>query len=180
MDKDRLRQWIAAALVVLGAGVFATRVALNGRGVWTRVATSGMAPTIPFGAHVISNPWAYRSAAPQRGDIVLDRPTRDARVLYMRRVIGLPGETIEIHAKVVRINGKNLDEPYVVHTDPTVYPRNRRLPQPYRSRDEFGPLSIPAGRYFLMGDNRDRSHDSRYTGCVRRDLIVAKVIRVVG
>ena len=79
---------------------------------------------------------------------------------------------------MVSVNGKALVEPYVLHVDSTVYPRQPALPEPYRSRDQFGPYSVPDGQYFAMGDNRDRSSDSRYWGTVPRSLIKGRAFMV--
>jgi signal peptidase I len=96
----------------------------------------------------------------------------------VKRVVGLPGDTVTIRDKEVFINGGRLDEPYVVFDDPTVYPKQEALPEPYRSRDQFGPVVVPEGHYFAMGDNRDRSHDSRFWGFVPRAYIKGKAFMV--
>jgi signal peptidase I len=76
------------------------------------------------------------------------------------------------------VNGTALNEPYVLHDDPQVYPLQPALPEPYRSRDQFGPFKVPAGQYFAMGDNRDRSSDSRYWGTVPRTMIKGRAFMV--
>jgi signal peptidase I len=78
----------------------------------------------------------------------------------------------------VSVNGKPLDEPYVVHVDPQVYPKMPALPEPYRSRDQFGPYTVAPRSYFAMGDNRDRSSDSRYWGTVPRSMIKGRAFMV--
>jgi signal peptidase I len=96
----------------------------------------------------------------------------------VKRVIGLPGETLTLRDKKVYIGGKPLDEPYVIHDDPTVYPARWQLPEPYRSRDSAGPFRIGPDEYFAMGDNRDHSHDSRFWGPVPRSMIKGRAFMV--
>lgn len=108
----------------------------------------------------------YKTADPERGDIMVFKYPMNEEQDFIKRVIGLPGETIEIRNKVVYINGEPLDEPYVLHKDA------RRVP----GRDDFGPYTVPEGEYFMMGDNREGSHDSRFWGPVKRSKIVGKAL----
>ena len=96
----------------------------------------------------------------------------------MKRVVGLPGETITIRNKQVSIDGKPLPEPYTLFLDRVVYPGGDILPEPYRQRDNFGPITVPPGQYFAMGDNRDDSSDSRYWGTVPRGHIKGRAFMV--
>ncbi|HSP34758.1 MAG TPA: signal peptidase I, partial [Thermoanaerobaculia bacterium] len=97
---------------------------------------------------------------------------------FVKRVIGMPGDVVEVRDKKVSINGKPVDEPYVIHEDAQVFPLQPTLPEPYRSRDQFGPYAVPPGSYFAMGDNRDRSSDSRYWGTVPRSMIKGRAFMV--
>ncbi|MGZ8709324.1 MAG: signal peptidase I, partial [Thermoanaerobaculia bacterium] len=97
---------------------------------------------------------------------------------FVKRVIGMPGDEIEIRRKKVWINGKQLEEPYVLHEDPEIIPNKPALPEPYRSRDHYGPYTVPPDSYFAMGDNRDRSSDSRYWGTVPRSMIKGRAFMV--
>lgn len=96
----------------------------------------------------------------KRGDVVVfkfpEEPERD----FIKRVIGLPGEQLEIRRKEIYINGIVITEPYLVNQVPVLLPTET----PIERRDNFGPLRIPAGHYFVMGDNRDNSQDSRFWG----------------
>jgi signal peptidase I len=97
----------------------------------------------------------------------------------VKRAIGLPGETIEMRDKAVYINGKALDEPYKHHSDSVVYSADMgSLPAVVGSRDNFAPLKIPGDSYFMMGDNRDDSADSRYFGVLPRSHIVGRPLIV--
>jgi signal peptidase I len=103
---------------------------------------------------------------PKRGDLIIFKYPEDERKDFVKRVIGLPGETIELRQKEVYINGEALMEPYAIHNDPLVLPSDSKSP-----RDNFGPVSVPAGSFFVLGDNRDQSLDSRFWGFVRYNKI---------
>ena len=122
-----------------------------------------------------------------RGDIIVFRYPLEPSTYFVKRVIGLPGDRIHLKNKAVIVNGAELKEPYTVHAthDSDAYrdnfPRNREAANavcPFcRELPRFmseGELVVPAGRYFVMGDNRDRSSDSRYWGFVPRRNIVAR------
>jgi signal peptidase I len=140
-----------------------------------------MMPTLTIGDHILvkkgyynlklpfSDESVFRFWPPQRGDIVVFKYPEDETKDFIKRVIGLPGEVVEIRNKQVYVNQQPLEEPYTVHNDPTVYPREA---QP---RDYFGPVTVPQDSYFMMGDNRDHSLDSRYWGFVKFSKIKGKV-----
>lgn len=102
---------------------------------------------------------------PEREDIVVFEYPRNPSVHYIKRVIGIPGDTIEIRNKVLYRNGRKVDEPYVQHT--------KVMPGP---GDNYGPVIVPTGKYLMLGDNRDESYDSRFWGFVDRDAIVGNAL----
>jgi signal peptidase I len=114
------------------------------------VASGSMQPTLFVGTHYLVNRIVYRFHEPKRGDIVSFVSPLDHRSRYIKRVIAIPGDQIEIREKHVVLNGKSLDEPYTVHTR-----AEERL-----VGDNLGPLTVPAGKVFVLGDNRDESFDS--------------------
>lgn len=122
-----------------------------------------MLPTIEVGDHFMVEILGEKRL--ERGNVVIFKNPEDETVDFVKRVVGLPGETIEVREKVVYIDGAPLDEPYIQHVDPNIVP----------ARDTFSPLSIPADRYFVMGDNRDKSADSRMFGPVQRDKFIGLV-----
>jgi signal peptidase I len=99
-----------------------------------------------------------------RGEIVALWSPETPNMRLVKRVIGLPGETLEVRGGRVYINGSKLDEPYVVHTD------RREVP----GRDDFGPVTIPPDHFFMMGDNRDNSYDSRFWGPAPRENFIGR------
>src|SRR5262245_1479186 len=151
-----------------------------------KIPTGSMEDNLKVGDHIIVNkfiygplstPWQKLLPAREirRGDIIVFRYPLQPDTDFVKRVIGMPGDTVEVRDKVVYVNGNGLDEPYVIHDDPMLFrargANEPPLPEPYRSRDQFGPYTVPAGTYFAMGDNRDRSSDSRYWGTVPRSMI---------
>lgn len=138
-----------------------------------------MEPTILRNERIEVDEQAFSSVGPQRGDIVTYHLPTNRQTLLVKRVIGLPGETVEIRRKSVIINGVPLAEHYGVHTDPHDY-SGTGMPEPYKSRDSFGPSKLGLSEYFVLGDNRDSSMDSRYHGAVARELLAGKVIKVAG
>jgi len=153
-----------------------------------KIPTGSMEDNLKVGDHIIVNKFIYgpapnlRGFLPlrdiKRGDIIVFRYPLQPDTDFVKRVIGMPGDTVSVRDKIVSVNGKALDEAYVVHEDPQVYPLQPALPEPYRSRDQFGPFKVPDGQYFAMGDNRDRSSDSRYWGTVPRTMIKGRAFMV--
>jgi len=137
-----------------------------------KIPSGSMIPTLQVGDHIFVNKFIYGPASPiwqklfplrdiRRDDIIVLRYPVQPDTDFVKRVIGMPGDVVEIRDKKVSINGKKLDEPYVINLDAQVFPLQPMLPEPYRSRDQFGPYTVPPGQYFAMGDNRDNSADSR-------------------
>src|SRR5262249_22673085 len=102
-----------------------------------------------------------------------EEPERD----FIKRVIGLPGETVELKEKKVYINGKPLDEPYVHYLlPPSGGGAEFREETSFDVRERYGPVTVPPNQYFVMGDNRDNSQDSRYWGFLPRDYVKGKAV----
>ncbi len=142
-----------------------------------KIPSGSMLDTLLIGDHLLVNKFKYGVrlpftdmtvlplSDPKFQDIIVFEYPQDPSKDFIKRVIGLPGDTIEIRDKVVYRNGQKLDEPYVQHTDP------RSLPGP---RDNMPEITVPVGKYFVMGDNRDESLDSRFWGTVDRGAILGK------
>ena len=103
-----------------------------------------------------------------------EEPDRD----FIKRVIGLPGETIELRQKKVYINGMPLDEPYAHYLQPAPSAADLQEVTSFDVRDRYGPVTVPADQYFAMGDNRDNSQDSRYWGFLARGHIKGKALLI--
>lgn len=150
--------WIAVIVIaILISFALHTFVIVN-----ATVPTASMETTIMTGDRVIGSRLYYLRHDPARGEIIMFDYPDDPRTLYIKRIIGLPGDHIEITGGVVYINGEPLDEPYLdVVTE-----------------GEWGPYDVPEGCYFMMGDNRNASADSRFwqNTYLTRDGIVGKAI----
>lgn len=113
-----------------------------------RIPSGSMENTIPAGARVVGTRLSYRNSAPQRYDVIIFRYPDDETELFVKRVIGLPGETVQI------VDGK-------VYIDDAAEPlRDDFIAEPMQG--SFGPYVVPEGSYFVLGDNRNNSLDSRY------------------
>ena len=137
-----------------------------------------MEPTILRGDHVAVDETSYRSSRPARGDIISYKDPLSPETALVKRIVALPLETVEIRHKQLFVNGRPLEEPYVVHRDERDY--SGASTEPYKSRDSFGPISLALTEYFVLGDNRDSSMDSRYHGAVSGMLVIGKVIKIRG
>jgi signal peptidase I len=184
----RQRMW--ATVKGLASAVLFALVVTNHVAQATAVPTESMAPTIVPGDHMIvdkvgfpaSIPALARPYVPQReihrGDVVVFRWPVDPGVSYIKRVIGLPGDLVEIRDKTVYINGNALEEPYRETRDPNVYRDAAGVPEAFRKRDNYGPVTVPANQFFVLGDNRDNSLDSRYWGFLPRNDIEGEPVLV--
>lgn len=132
----------------------------------------------------------------ERGDVVVFKPPHEPKLHYVKRCVGVPGDVIEVKDKELYINGEVFNDFYDTLEDDPYYPKgkpkarfvdNRTLPEGFvtrdifkglGNRDNFGPVKVPEKHYFMMGDNRDNSLDSRYWGFVNEDYIVGKPIMV--
>ncbi len=143
-----------------------------------QIPTGSMEPTLLVGDFLLVNKFVYDNGTPaidrallprreiKRDDIIVFKYPNELAKDYVKRVIGLPGEKLEIRNKQVYINDQPLSEPYKVHSDNQVYAKNGYYNYEDTIRDNFGPVTIPSGHLFAMGDNRDQSSDSRYWGFV--------------
>lgn len=125
---------------------------------------SSMEPSLHEGQRLIVSKLSYRGRGPRRGDIVVFRYAANRRLRFIKRVIGLPGETVAIRDGRVMVNGRELVEDYLID----------------RTLGEFGPATVPRGRVFVLGDNRANSRDSRYpeVGMIPYRDIVGKAVAV--
>jgi len=151
-----------------------------------KIPTGSMENNLLIGDHLLVNKFIFgptplaigRAVLPvraiRRGDIIVfkypDEPERD----FIKRVIGLPGETIELRNKKVYVDGKPLDEPYVHFLTPPS--SEDQEVTSYDVRENFSPKTVPVDQYFVMGDNRDNSQDSRYWGFLPRSYVKGKAL----
>ncbi len=156
--KKEAKEWISALLMAVVFGVILTQFII----VSAVVPTGSMENTIQPGDRIIGWRLNYLFSDPERGDIVIFKYPDDEKKLYVKRVLGLPGDTLEVKSGMVYINNQPLDEPYIKEP-------------PF---EDGGPWTVPEESYFMMGDNRNHSHDSRFwqNTFVAEDKILGKVI----
>ena len=135
-------------------------------------ASGSMAPTIQIGDQVVANKLVYRIREPARGDIVIFKSPLDRHQYLIKRVVAVGGDSIEIRDKAVFINDRPIDDPWGHHLDPQIIPQSG---DEGRKRDNLAPIVLPPETYFLLGDNRNESKDSRDWGAIRREDIKGNV-----
>ena len=145
-----------------------------------KIPSGSMLETLLIGDHLLVNKFLYwldlpftdkkvfTLWGPERGDIVVFKYPEDPRRDFIKRVIAIGGETVEGRNRLIYVDDKPIPEPYVKHTETTI------LPEDVSKRDNFGPIRIPEGKVFVMGDNRENSHDSRFWGFVDLEYIRGK------
>ena len=143
-----------------------------------RIPSESMLDTLRPGDRVLVNRFVYHLREPERGDVVVFRYPRDPDVVFIKRIIGAPGDVVEVRDGSVYVNGRPVKEPYVHRTrglaDPTIAQASiagSTLHDPWSLSE---PYKVPAGQYFVMGDNRTDSDDSRDWGTVSRSAIVGE------
>ena len=137
-----------------------------------RIPSGAMKPTLQIGDHILADKYTYKKTEPKRGDIVIFPFPEDPSKDFIKRVVAVGGETIEIIDKQISINGEIIEEPFVIHTDSNIF-RDKKRP-----RDNFGPVKVPDDSLFVMGDNRDHSYDSRFWGFVKKASVKGKAASI--
>ncbi len=147
-----------------------------------KIPSGSMIPTLLRGDQILVNKFIYGTRVPlsdvkflelrepRRGDLVVFEYPEDRRIHYIKRLIGVPGDTIEIVNKVVFVNGVKYVVKDAQFEDPEM------LPSSVSVRDNFGPVVVPPHSYFMMGDNRDNSRDSRFWGFVDSSEMVGNAV----
>ena len=155
-----------------------------------KIPTGSMENNLLIGDHLLVNKFVFGPSASSlertllpmgevhRGDVIVFKYPVDPERDFIKRVIGLPGETLEMRAKKIYINGTPLDEPYVHFLEPPTTSSEFTEALSSDLRERYGPVTVPAGHYFMMGDNRDNSQDSRYWGFLPRENIKGKALLI--
>lgn len=168
----KYNRWFVYAgyFIVLSLGVspFVSRVVKANLVQAYKIPSAAMAPTVLIGDHILVDK-RESAKAPQRGDLIIFEYPEDPTKDFIKRVVATGGDTVEIKGKQLFINGAPAAEPYAVHYEADI------IPAAQNPRDNIAPRVVPAGSYFVMGDNRDRSYDSRFWGFVPREKVKGTV-----
>ncbi len=174
--KSVFREYAEAIIIALLLALFIRTFVVQA----FKIPSGSMEPTLLIGDHLLVSKFIYgvrnpfngevwvEISRPRRYDVVVFKYPRNPSQDYIKRVIGLPGETVEIHDKQVYIDGTPLVDPKAVFLDDEILPADR---QP---RDNFGPVRVGDDELFVMGDNRDNSHDGRFWGMVETTAVKGK------
>nr|AKQ01397.1 signal peptidase I, signal peptidase I [uncultured delta proteobacterium Rifle_16ft_4_minimus_184] len=176
--KGKLREYAEAFGVALLIALVVRTLLLQA----FKIPSGSMENTLLIGDHIFVNKFIYgyhvpytkgRTLAfstPKRGDIVVFVFPEDPAKDFIKRVIGVPGDVVEIRQKTVYVNGAPLEEGYTRFSD------GKNVDGFLRIRDVMPPVRVPEGKLFMMGDNRDRSYDSRFWGFVDMDAVIGKAL----
>jgi len=169
--KSTTREYFESIVITAIIALFATTFVVQA----FKIPTGSMESNLLIGDHLLVNKFIYglHSSAlskvlpfknPQRGDVIVFKYPSNPEVAYVKRLIGMPGDTVEMVGRTVYVNSKALKEDYTQYIDPnSIY-------------EHFGPVTVAPDSYFAMGDNRDNSQDSRFWGSVPRDYILGKAL----
>lgn len=171
--KSTLREYLEALIIALIIALFIRTFVVQA----FKIPSGSMESTLLIGDHIFVNKFIYgiripfikkrpfEFQAPKRGDVIVFIFPEDKSKDFIKRVVGVENDVIEIRDKRLYVNGKLQDEPYTQFVESgQIVPR----------RDNFGPITVPEGKIFVEGDNRDRSYDSRFWGFVDKSDVVGK------
>jgi len=186
MKKSITREYYEAILVAFILALFVRTFVFEN----FKIPTGSMEDNLLVGDHLVVNKCIFGHGSlgildavmpqrlPRRGDVVVfkfpEKPRRD----FIKRCIGIAGDTIEIRRKKLYLNGVLQNESYVVHKDSNTWGPSEGVPARLRIRDNFGPYTVPPNSIFCLGDNRDNSLDSRYWGPVPLDHVKGRALLI--
>ena len=164
-SRSRLREYIEIIVVSFLMAVLVRNYVICGY----KVPSGSMEDTLLVGDHFLACRFYYRFAEPKPGDVIVFQYPLDTDRDFVKRVVAVGGQTIEIRDKQVLVDGFPIQRPDdAKHVDERIYR------QGISTRDNYGPMSVPPGYVFVLGDNRDNSRDSRYWGLLDQRLIKGK------
>jgi signal peptidase I len=178
--KSGLRENIEAIAIAILLALFIRTFVVQA----FKIPSGSMKETLQIGDHILVNkfiygiklPFAHKTIIPikqpRKDDIIVFRYPENPKIDFIKRVVGVEGDIIEIRNKKLYVNDNLLDQEFAIHTDPQV------IPAVYNKRDNFGPVIVPPDSLFVMGDNRDNSKDSRFWGFVNLKAIKGKAFMI--
>ena len=184
--KSTIREYFESIVIAVILALFVRTFVVQA----FKIPTGSMENNLLIGDHLLVNKFVYGPArtsleravlpigAIRRGDVLVfkypEQPDRD----FIKRVIGLPGDSLEVREKKVYVNGTALDEPYAHYLSPASEGSALHEVTSFDVRERYGPVTVPPGHYFMMGDNRDNSQDSRYWGFLPSENIKGKALLI--
>ncbi|MCL2669436.1 MAG: signal peptidase I [Syntrophaceae bacterium] len=176
--KSKVREYVEAIAIAIVIAFFIRTFVVQAY----KIPSGSMKPTLLVGDHILVSKFNYGikipllrktlipTDAPKRGDVIVFIYPENRSQDFIKRLVGLPGEVVEVRDKQIYINGEPWEESHGVHSDPLV------IPAAVQPRDNFGPATVPSDTYFFMGDNRDESYDSRFWGFVDQKDLLGKAL----
>ncbi len=176
--KGKFREYVEAFAVALLIALVVRTFVIQA----FKIPSSSMEDTLLIGDHIFVNKFIYgyhipytkgrvaEFRKPVRGDIIVFVFPEDPSKDFIKRVVGTPGDVVEVRQKQLYVNGRPVEEPYTRYAD------GFSVDSFVRTRDNLAPLKVPPGKLFVMGDNRDRSYDSRFWGFVDMDAVIGKAM----
>lgn len=174
--KSVFREYVEAFIIAILLALFIRTFIIQA----FKIPSSSMVPTLLIGDHLLVSKFYYGIKvpftgatlipwnSPKHGDVIVFKYPKDRSIDYIKRVIGIPGDTIRIKNKKIFINDKPIEDPHAHFMTKTI------LNGSVSPRDNFGPITVPANKVFAMGDNRDNSSDGRFWGFVNQKDIRGK------
>jgi len=179
-EKSVIREWVEAIVIAVVLALIIRTFVVQA----FKIPSGSMEPTLLVGDHILVSKFIYGMKIPftstkilpfkkpQRGDVIVFIYPVDRKKDFIKRVVGLEGDRVEIIDKKVYINGSPSDSPFAENNDEVIIPRG------IQPRDNYGPVVVPKNSLFVMGDNRDHSMDSRYWGFVRLEEVKGKAFLI--
>jgi len=178
--KGKLRENIEALVIAVLLALFIRAFVVQA----FKIPSGSMKETLQIGDHILVNKFIYGIKVPfvqktiipikepRKDDIIVFKYPENPKLDFIKRVVGVEGDIIEIRNKKLYVNDELVDRDYAIHTDPHI------IPAVYNKRDNFGPVIVPPDSLFVMGDNRDNSKDSRFWGFVNLKAIKGKAFMI--
>ena len=176
--KSTFREYTEAIIIAILLALFIRTFVIQA----FKIPSGSMLPTLQIGDHLLVNKFIYGIRVPftgkklvpikdpKHGDIIVFRYPKDRSTDYIKRVVGVSGDKVLIKNKKLFINDRAVEDPHAHFTSPTILPASKN------PKDNFGPISVPKGKLFVMGDNRDNSSDSRFWGYVDSTDVLGKAL----
>ncbi len=180
VKKSGLRENIEAIVIAILLALFIRTFVVQA----FKIPSGSMKETLKIGDHILVNKFIYGVKLPflnkvvipikdpKKEDIIVFRYPENPKLDFIKRVVAIQGDVVEVRNKKLYVNSELISSPYAIHTDKHI------IPGAYNKRDNFGPVEVPPDSLFVMGDNRDNSKDSRFRGFVKLPAVKGKAFMI--